>query len=80
MPAATEPAHRTCVRVRRKRKEFLFAGSLGLMEVDPRAVAASEDCAHGSLNLNVHFHAVLSLEAPARPGWAWPGARQATLR
>jgi hypothetical protein len=33
MPVATEPSHRIGVRLSRKPKELLFAGSLGLMEV-----------------------------------------------
>jgi hypothetical protein len=33
VPVATEPSHRIGVRLSRKPKELLFAGSLGLMEV-----------------------------------------------
>ena len=62
MPVATEPSRRIGVRSNRKRKELLFAGSLGLIEVNPRAVVASEHAVHEH-DMKVH----VEVEAATEP-------------
>ena len=62
VPVATEPSQRIGVRLSRKSKELLFAGSLGLMKVNPRAVVASEHAVHEH-HMKVH----VEVEATAEP-------------